>query len=163
MLSPHRGAAAAAGGRSVGGPSPLSGGAACGSPLGAVSSSPACTPPSSSALALVGPPSRANEWDPLAWDALGGAGFGATETEAFCTELAVGAAEDISWFSAGVRVGVGMGLGVCLGLGLGVGVLINSCEAPRRIKLYLTHLTLFRWRRTTQRFRGALRWKDAEP
>ena len=28
---------------------------------------------------------------------------------------------EMTWFSAGIRIGVGVGLGVCLGLGLGVG------------------------------------------
>ena len=40
-------------------------------------------------------------------------------------------AGELTWFSAGVRVGVGMGLGVCLGLGLGVGILVNGYRSSR--------------------------------
>lgn len=46
------------------------------------------------------------------------------------------AAEDLfkgemTWFSAGMRIGVGVGLGVCLGLGLGVGILVNGYKVSR--------------------------------
>lgn len=37
-----------------------------------------------------------------------------------------GGQNDLTWFSAGLRVGMGVGLGVCLGLGLGVGILVNT-------------------------------------
>lgn len=37
-----------------------------------------------------------------------------------------GGQNDLTWFSAGVRVGMGVGLGMCLGLGLGVGILVNT-------------------------------------
>ena len=40
-------------------------------------------------------------------------------------------AGELTWFSAGVRVGVGMGLGVCLGLGLGIGILVNGYRSSR--------------------------------
>ena len=40
-------------------------------------------------------------------------------------------AGELTWFSAGIRVGVGMGLGVCLGLGLGVGILVNGYRSSR--------------------------------
>ena len=33
---------------------------------------------------------------------------------------------ELTWFSAGLRVGMGVGLGVCLGVGLGAGILISS-------------------------------------
>ena len=38
---------------------------------------------------------------------------------------------ELTWFSAGVRIGVGVGLGVCLGLGLGVGILVNGYKVSR--------------------------------
>ena len=38
---------------------------------------------------------------------------------------------ELTWFSAGIRIGVGLGLGVCLGLGLGVGVLVNGYKVSR--------------------------------
>jgi hypothetical protein len=38
---------------------------------------------------------------------------------------------ELTWFSAGIRIGVGVGLGVCLGVGLGVGVLINGVKVSR--------------------------------
>lgn len=38
---------------------------------------------------------------------------------------------EMTWFSAGIRIGVGMGLGVCLGLGLGVGILVNGYKVSR--------------------------------
>jgi hypothetical protein len=38
---------------------------------------------------------------------------------------------EMTWFSAGVRIGVGVGLGVCLGLGLGVGILVNGYKVSR--------------------------------
>uniref|UniRef100_A0A7S0WTQ0 Uncharacterized protein n=1 Tax=Pyramimonas obovata TaxID=1411642 RepID=A0A7S0WTQ0_9CHLO len=34
----------------------------------------------------------------------------------------------ITWFSAGVRMGMGMGLGVCLGVGLGIGILARAYQ-----------------------------------
>mmetsp|Transcript_13306 Transcript_13306/g.56711 ORF Transcript_13306/g.56711 Transcript_13306/m.56711 type:complete len:219 (+) Transcript_13306:318-974(+) len=40
-------------------------------------------------------------------------------------------AGELTWFSAGIRIGVGMGLGVCLGLGLGVGILVNGYRSSR--------------------------------
>ena len=40
-------------------------------------------------------------------------------------------AGELTWFSAGIRVGVGMGLGVCLGLGLGIGILVNGYRSSR--------------------------------
>ena len=51
--------------------------------------------------------------------ASGGAGDG---------DMAASGAEDddLTWFSAGVRIGVGVGLGVCIGAGLGVGLLLKS-------------------------------------
>ena len=39
---------------------------------------------------------------------------------------AVAEDDDLTWFSAGVRIGVGVGLGVCIGAGLGVGLLLKS-------------------------------------
>mmetsp|Transcript_37097 Transcript_37097/g.91677 ORF Transcript_37097/g.91677 Transcript_37097/m.91677 type:complete len:97 (+) Transcript_37097:453-743(+) len=38
---------------------------------------------------------------------------------------------EMTWFSAGIRIGVGVGLGVCLGLGLGVGILVNGYKVSR--------------------------------
>lgn len=38
---------------------------------------------------------------------------------------------ELTWFSAGIRIGVGVGLGVCLGLGLGVGILVNGYKVSR--------------------------------
>lgn len=38
---------------------------------------------------------------------------------------------ELTWFSAGIRIGVGVGLGVVLGLGLGVGVLVNGYKVSR--------------------------------
>lgn len=38
---------------------------------------------------------------------------------------------ELTWLSAGVRIGVGVGLGVCLGLGLGVGILMNGYKVSR--------------------------------
>ena len=38
---------------------------------------------------------------------------------------------ELTWISAGIRIGVGLGLGVCLGLGLGVGVLVNGYKVSR--------------------------------
>jgi hypothetical protein len=41
---------------------------------------------------------------------------------------------ELTWFSAGLRVGMGVGLGVCLGVGLGAGILISSYQrATRRL------------------------------
>ena len=40
-------------------------------------------------------------------------------------------ANELSWFSAGVRIGVGVGLGTCLGVGIGVGVLVNGMVAGK--------------------------------
>ena len=41
---------------------------------------------------------------------------------------------ELTWFSAGLRVGMGVGLGVCLGVGLGAGILISSYQrASRRL------------------------------
>jgi len=40
-------------------------------------------------------------------------------------------AKELSWFSAGVRIGVGVGLGTCLGVGIGVGVLVNGMVAGK--------------------------------
>jgi len=40
-------------------------------------------------------------------------------------------AGELTWFSAGIRIGVGMGLGACLGLGLGVGILVNGYRSSR--------------------------------
>ena len=34
--------------------------------------------------------------------------------------------KELSWFSAGMRIGVGIGLGTCLGIGIGVGILVNG-------------------------------------
>lgn len=39
---------------------------------------------------------------------------------------------ELTWFSAGVRVGVGIGLGMCIGVGIGVGVLMRSYQAATR-------------------------------
>ena len=39
---------------------------------------------------------------------------------------------ELSWFSAGVRVGVGIGLGVCLGVGIGVDLLVRTYQATTR-------------------------------
>lgn len=52
------------------------------------------------------------------------------------TEDKTGASNDLftgelTWFSAGIRIGVGLGLGVCLGLGLGLGVLVNGYKVSR--------------------------------
>lgn len=38
---------------------------------------------------------------------------------------------ELTWFSAGIRIGVGLGLGVCLGLGLGVGILVNGYRSGK--------------------------------
>jgi len=40
-------------------------------------------------------------------------------------------ANELSWFSAGVRIGVGVGLGTCLGVGIGVGILVNGMVAGK--------------------------------
>ena len=40
-------------------------------------------------------------------------------------------AKELSWFSAGVRIGVGVGLGTCLGVGIGVGILVNGMVAGK--------------------------------
>ena len=39
---------------------------------------------------------------------------------------------ELTWFSAGVRVGVGVGLGIVLGAGLGVGILMSSYARATR-------------------------------
>lgn len=36
---------------------------------------------------------------------------------------------ELSWFSAGVRVGMGLGLAMCLGIGVGVGLVMRSYQA----------------------------------
>ncbi|KAJ8480606.1 hypothetical protein OPV22_024333 [Ensete ventricosum] len=36
---------------------------------------------------------------------------------------------ELSWFSAGVRVGMGLGLAMCLGIGVGVGLVMKSYQA----------------------------------
>jgi hypothetical protein len=41
---------------------------------------------------------------------------------------------ELTWFSAGLRVGMGVGLGACLGVGLGLGILLSSYQrASRRL------------------------------
>ena len=44
-----------------------------------------------------------------------------------------GSESQLTWFSAGVRVGVGVGLGMCLGLGLGAGVLFKAYNRARSV------------------------------
>lgn len=39
---------------------------------------------------------------------------------------------ELSWFTAGVRVGVGIGLSVCLGIGIGVGLLVRTYQGTTR-------------------------------
>lgn len=39
---------------------------------------------------------------------------------------------ELSWFTAGVRVGVGIGLGICLGVGIGAGLLVRSYQSTSR-------------------------------
>ncbi|CAL4929955.1 unnamed protein product [Urochloa decumbens] len=39
---------------------------------------------------------------------------------------------ELSWFTAGVRVGVGMSLGICLGVGIGAGLLVRSYQSTSR-------------------------------
>ncbi|KAK6916573.1 hypothetical protein RJ641_019434 [Dillenia turbinata] len=39
---------------------------------------------------------------------------------------------EVSWFTAGVRVGVGIGLSVCLGIGIGVGLLVKTYQGTTR-------------------------------
>lgn len=39
---------------------------------------------------------------------------------------------ELSWFTAGVRVGVGIGLSVCLGVGIGVGLLVKTYQGTTR-------------------------------
>jgi hypothetical protein len=81
--------------------------------------------------------SRAAAWDAGATDAGAleqyGSFCGADADADFCDNDGQ-QGEDLTWFSAGLRVGVGVGLGVCLGLGLGVGILVSSYQrATRRI------------------------------
>ncbi|KAG2553576.1 uncharacterized protein At1g01500-like [Panicum virgatum] len=39
---------------------------------------------------------------------------------------------ELSWFTAGVRVGVGISLGICLGVGIGAGLLARSYQSTSR-------------------------------
>ncbi|XP_062210468.1 uncharacterized protein At1g01500-like [Phragmites australis] len=39
---------------------------------------------------------------------------------------------ELSWFTAGVRVGVGISLGICLGVGIGAGLLVRSYQSTSR-------------------------------
>jgi len=39
---------------------------------------------------------------------------------------------ELSWFTAGVRVGVGISLGICLGVGIGAGLLLRSYQSTSR-------------------------------
>jgi hypothetical protein len=39
---------------------------------------------------------------------------------------------ELSWFSAGVRVGVGISLGICLGVGVSAGLLARSYQSTSR-------------------------------
>ncbi|RLN18754.1 uncharacterized protein C2845_PM02G32450 [Panicum miliaceum] len=39
---------------------------------------------------------------------------------------------ELSWFTAGVRVGVGISLGICLGVGIGAGLLFRSYQSTSR-------------------------------
>ena len=53
-------------------------------------------------------------------------------------QLDTGDTSELSWFSAGLRVGLGIGFGVCLGAGIGVGILLNGYRGAharaRRLK-----------------------------
>jgi len=51
---------------------------------------------------------------------------------------------DLTWFSAGIRIGVGVGLGVCLGLGLGVGILVNGYKVSRDRLTNMQHALRYR-------------------
>lgn len=45
---------------------------------------------------------------------------------------------ELSWFTAGVRVGVGISLGICLGVGIGAGLLVRSYQSTsKNLKLRL--------------------------
>lgn len=44
------------------------------------------------------------------------------------TEYLEGEDGELSWFTAGVRVGVGIGLSFCLGIGIGVGLLVRTYQ-----------------------------------
>lgn len=44
------------------------------------------------------------------------------------TEYLEGEDGELSWFTAGVRVGVGIGLSICLGIGIGVGLLVRTYQ-----------------------------------
>ncbi|WVZ56108.1 hypothetical protein U9M48_006687 [Paspalum notatum var. saurae] len=39
---------------------------------------------------------------------------------------------ELSWFTAGVRVGVGISLGICLGVGIGAGLLLRSYQSTSK-------------------------------
>ncbi|CAL9124207.1 unnamed protein product [Musa acuminata var. zebrina] len=46
---------------------------------------------------------------------------------------------ELSWFSAGVRVGMGLGLAMCLGIGVGVGLVMRSYQAAAGTLRRKTH------------------------
>lgn len=78
------------------------------------------------------------DWDaPSTFDPFGdGAVF---DRSASCGDLGeTGDTSELSWFSAGLRVGLGIGFGVCLGAGIGVGILLNGYRGAsiraRRLK-----------------------------
>jgi hypothetical protein len=39
---------------------------------------------------------------------------------------------ELTWFTAGVRVGVGLGLGLMLGVGIGVGLMVKTYHTTTR-------------------------------
>ncbi|KAL6572708.1 hypothetical protein OROMI_013666 [Orobanche minor] len=49
------------------------------------------------------------------------------------TDYIEGEDGELSWFTAGVRVGVGIGLGICLGIGIGAGLLVRTYQTTSRV------------------------------